>query len=579
MKMQNRQSLLEQLKKKPRFSVVIVGGGINGIGLYRELALQGVDVLLVERDDFCAGASSAPSRMIHGGLRYLENAEYELVRESLRERNRLLKNAPHYVSPLATTIPIYSWFDGVWGSALRFFGLSDKPCNRGALVIKMGLWFYDVLTRNDKVMPKHRFNSVKNTAKRWLGINPDLVCSATYYDAWISHPERLGLEMILDVQEQYDTALALNYMSLEDSQGAELKLKDSRTGQKFSISGQVVVNAAGPWIDFTNQKMQHKTQVIGGTKGSHLIVNNAALLAALDGHMIYYENKDGRVCILFPYFGNVLVGSTDIKVESPADVTCTDEERSYILQSLAGVFPDIEIKNQEIVFSFSGVRPLPSSNTATNGQISRNHSIHILPAEGDRPYPVYSMIGGKWTTFRAFAEQLSDQLLLELKREKIQSSEDLSIGGGKDYPADKNIRAQWLAQFCQDSQLSLCRAETLLQRYGTKAELLKNYCNDTDTPLQHHNQYSLGEIRFLISAERVEKLVDILLRRTSLAISGELNLAMIEEINQIMGDIKDWDQQQSDTELHSTLKFLEKNHGLDLMTLTNRISYGEMEYV
>jgi len=277
MNMQNRQTLLQQLKEKPTFSVVIVGGGINGIGLYRELALQGVDVLLVERDDFCAGASSAPSRMIHGGLRYLENAEYELVRESLRERNRLLKNAPHYVSPLATTIPIYSWFDGVWGSALRFLGLSDKPCNRGALVIKLGLWVYDVLTRSDQVMPKHRFNSVKNTARSWLGINPDLVCSATYYDAWISHPERLGLEMVLDVQEQCDTALALNYMTLEDSDGAELKLKDSRTGQNYSISGQVVVNAAGPWIDLTNQKMQHKTQVIGGTKGSHLIVKNAAI--------------------------------------------------------------------------------------------------------------------------------------------------------------------------------------------------------------------------------------------------------------------------------------------------------------
>jgi len=579
MNMQNRQTLLQQLKEKPTFSVVIVGGGINGIGLYRELALQGVDVLLVERDDFCAGASSAPSRMIHGGLRYLENAEYELVRESLRERNRLLKNAPHYVSPLATTIPIYSWFDGVWGSALRFLGLSDKPCNRGALVIKLGLWVYDVLTRSDQVMPKHRFNSVKNTARSWLGINPDLVCSATYYDAWISHPERLGLEMVLDVQEQCDTALALNYMTLEDSDGAELKLKDSRTGQNYSISGQVVVNAAGPWIDLTNQKMQHKTQVIGGTKGSHLIVKNAALLAALDGHMIYYENKDGRVCILFPYFGNVLVGSTDIKVQSPQDVTCTEEERSYILQSLAGVFPDIEIKEQEIVFSFSGVRPLPSSNTATNGQISRNHSIHILPPEGDRPYPVYSMIGGKWTTFRAFSEQLSDKLLLELKREKNQSSEDLSIGGGKDYPVDQTQRDQWLTKFSQDSGLSLGRAETLLQRYGTKARLLKDYCNNTDTPMQHHSHYSLGEIRFLICAERVEKLLDILLRRTSLAISGELNLRMIEEINQIMGDLKAWDQQQSDAELHSTLNYLETNHGLDRMTLSNRTSYGAIEYV
>ncbi|EPJ47966.1 MAG: hypothetical protein OFPI_31330 [Osedax symbiont Rs2] len=136
-----------------------------------------------------------------------------------------------------------------------------------------------------------------------------------------------------------------------------------------------------------------------------------------------------------------------------------------------------------------------------------------------------------------------------------------------------------MSKFCQDSGLSLNRAETLLQRYGTKALLLKDYCDHTDTPMQHHSLYSLGEIRFLICAERVEKLLDILLRRTSLAISGELNLAMIEEINQIMGDIKDWDQQQSDVELDNTLNFLETNHGLDRMTLTNRTSYGAIEYV
>ncbi|NRA19384.1 MAG: glycerol-3-phosphate dehydrogenase/oxidase [Oceanospirillaceae bacterium] len=577
--MQNRQTLLDRLEKKSAFSVVVIGGGINGIGLYRELALQGIDVLLVEREDFCAGASSALSRMIHGGLRYLENAEYELVRESLRERNRLLKNAPHYVSPLATTIPIYSWFDGVWGSAMRFFGWSDKPCNRGALVIKMGLWFYDVLTSSERVMPKHRFNSAKKTAASWLGINADLVCSATYYDAWISHPERLGLEMILDVQEQSNSALALNYMTLESSEGAALQLKDSRTGQCFSIAGQVVVNAAGPWIDLTNQKMQHQSQVIGGTKGSHLIINNGALLAALDDHMIYYENKEGRVCILFPYFGNVLVGSTDIKVESPKGVTCTEQEHRYILESLAGVFPDIEIQPQDVVFSFSGVRPLPSSKTATNGQISRNHSIHIQPPDQHRPYPVYSMIGGKWTTFRAFAEQVSDKLLVELDREKISSSQNLSIGGGKYYPNDQSQKDSWLAEFSEQSKLSLNRAETLFQRYGTRARLLQEYCDDTDRPLEHHSQYSLGEIQFLITEERVETLLDILLRRTSLAISGELNLAMIEEINQILSKLKGWDQLKTDAELAGALTFLEKNHGLEQMTLSNRPSYGEIKNV
>jgi len=579
MKTNNRQALLHRLKKKTAYSVVVIGGGINGIGLYRELAMQGVDVLLVERNDFCGGTSSAPSRMIHGGLRYLENAEYELVRESLRERNLLLKNAPHYVSPLATTIPIYSWFGGLWESALRFLGLSDKPCNRGALVIKMGLWFYDILTASQRVMPKHRYNSAKSTVQRWRGINTDVVCSATYYDAWISHPERLGLEMILDVQAQFEGALALNYMSLESCEGSTLVLRDTLTGQENSISAQIVVNAAGPWIDFTNHKMRFKSEVIGGTKGSHLIINNAALFSAIDDHMIYFENQEGRVCILFPYFGNVLVGSTDIKVDSPQGVICTEQERNYILESLAGVFPDIKIQPQEIVYSFSGVRPLPSSSTDFNGQISRNHSTHLQPADADRPYPVYSMIGGKWTTFRSFAEQVSDELLVELGLDRIQSSQNQSIGGGRDYPADNQQRAHWLEEFTRGTKLSLARAETLLQRYGTKAWLLKEYCDDSDVQLAHHHQYSLGEIRCLISEERVETLLDILLRRTSLAISGELNLAVIEEINLILSDLKGWDMLKKDAELQSTLEFLETNHGLDRTTLINRPSYGEKEYV
>ena len=570
MKTNSRQTLLHRLENKNTFSVVVIGGGINGIGVYRELAMQGVDVLLVEKNDFCSGTSSAPSRMIHGGLRYLENAEYDLVRESLRERNRLLKNAPHYVSPLATTIPIYSWFDGVWGSALRFLGLSNKPCNRGALVIKLGLWFYDVLTAREKMMPKHQYNSAKKTKQRWRGINPDVVCSATYYDAWISHPERLGLEMVLDVQEQYENALALNYVSLEGSEGSSLILKDIHTGNRFDISGQIVVNAAGPWIDLANHKMQHKSEVIGGTKGSHLIINNAELLAALDDHMIYYENQEGRVCILFPYFGNVLVGSTDIKVDSPKNVVCTEQERDYILESLAGVFPKIKIQQQDVVYSFCGVRPLPSSRSASNGQISRNHSIHIQAAEGNRSYPVYSMIGGKWTTFRAFAEQVTDELLVELGLDRVQSSQNQSIGGGRGYPLNNDQRAHWLEEFTQTTKQSLARAEILLQRYGTNAWLLKDYCDDNDLPLAHHHQYSLGEICFLINEERVETLLDIILRRTSLAISGELNLAIIEEINVILGDIKGWDMPKKDAELKSTLDFLATNHGLDRMTLTNR---------
>src|SRR5689334_13943027 len=152
----SRQETLDGLRKQPEVSVLIVGGGVNGIGTFRDLALQGLDVLLVDKNDFCSGASAASSHMLHGGLRYLENAEFRLVREALHERNRMLINAPHYSKPLPTTIPIFSWFSGFLNAPLKFLNLRDKPSERGAIIIEIGLRLYDWFTRDSRVMPTHR---------------------------------------------------------------------------------------------------------------------------------------------------------------------------------------------------------------------------------------------------------------------------------------------------------------------------------------------------------------------------------------------------------------------------------------
>ena len=158
---QQRDETLGKIRLDGAFDVIVVGGGINGIGVYRELALQGLRVLLVERNDFCSGCSAAPSRMIHGGLRYLENGEFDLVRESLRERDALLVNAPHMVKPLPTTIPIKSIFSGLLNGAATFFGISQRPASRGALAVKIGLALYDWKTRKRRVLPPHIFRSAR----------------------------------------------------------------------------------------------------------------------------------------------------------------------------------------------------------------------------------------------------------------------------------------------------------------------------------------------------------------------------------------------------------------------------------
>src|SRR5215212_315216 len=153
----NRNEIFFALKNKPNISVLIVGGGINGIGTFRDLALNGVDVLLVEKGDFCSGASSASSHMAHGGIRYLENGEFRLVREAVRERNRLIENAPHVVKPLPTTIPIFKRLSGMLNAPLKFLGLLNKPSERGAWIIKLGLMMYDAYTGRQRTVPRHQF--------------------------------------------------------------------------------------------------------------------------------------------------------------------------------------------------------------------------------------------------------------------------------------------------------------------------------------------------------------------------------------------------------------------------------------
>ena len=157
--MMNRKKVIQSLKENPRTTVLIIGAGINGIGTFRDLALQGVDCLVVDKGDFCSGASMASSHMLHGGIRYLENGEFRLVKEALHERNNLLRNAPHLTHPLPTTIPIFKWLSGILNSPLKFIGLLDKPAERGAVIIKLGLIMYDAYVRGDSPMPGHRFDN------------------------------------------------------------------------------------------------------------------------------------------------------------------------------------------------------------------------------------------------------------------------------------------------------------------------------------------------------------------------------------------------------------------------------------
>ncbi len=403
--MKNRTQTLQHIKENPNSTVLIIGAGINGIGTFRDLALQGIDCLIIDRTDFCSGASMASSHMLHGGIRYLENGEFRLVREALHERNTLLRNAPHLTHPLPTTIPLFKWFSGMLNSPLKFLGLLDRPAERGALIIKLGLILYDAYVRGDSPMPEHSFDNRKKTLQKWPALNPEILFTATYYDGAMDSPERLALDILKDGENEGDHALAVNYVSAVGSEGNAVILRDEITGDKFSVIPEIVINAGGPWIDIINEDLFKKSSFIGGTKGSHLVIDHLELRKAINDHEIFFEYVDGRIVLIYPYLKNyVMIGSTDIRIDNPDQAICTEEEIEYILGMVPRIFPSLNVTSDQIIFQFSGVRPLPAAKGST-GQISRAHSIEVQEKSSQSSWPILNLVGGKWTSYRAFSDK------------------------------------------------------------------------------------------------------------------------------------------------------------------------------
>jgi glycerol-3-phosphate dehydrogenase len=541
------------LQNHPDISVLIIGGGINGIGLFDELALQGVDVLLVEKADFCSGTSSAMTRIIHGGLRYLENAEFRLVREALKERNRLFRNAPHYVKPMPTTIPIFNWMSGIIPGIRNLLNWPTKPGNRGALLIKTGLTMYDFFAGRKSPLPKHSFHSGRAARALRPALNPSVICTATYYDAKITYPERLCLELVQDGEAACSQAHAMNYVRMQSAKGNVVVLQDEVTGETCEVKPKIVVNATGPWIDGANQTIGRTSQFIGGTKGSHIVLNHPELVAATGDDMIYFVNRDGRICIFYVVDGKVIAGATDIPTDDP-DAACDEGEVDYLLNSMSQAFPSIKVDRSHVVFRICGVRPLPRSNALTPGQISRDHSFPVLPPGNGIDFPVYSLVGGKWTTYRALGEQVADEILKVLGRPRLCSSADIPIGGGKGYP-----------RLPEGIGLPNARLLALQERYGTIADRVAAYMKaGPDAPLVHHAGYSRREIEFMAINERVVHLDDLIMRRTLIGILGELNLPLLKELAAVVSPVLKWSKEKTAAEIERTIQLFKKVHGVIL---------------
>jgi len=380
-----------------RFDVIVIGAGINGAGIARDAAMRGLKVLLIDKGEPGMGTTVASTRLIHGGLRYLEHFEFGLVRESLREREVLLRIAPHLVRPIAITIPIY------------------KQSKRGRLLIRAGMILYDLLSWG-KSLPRHRMLSRAETLKQWSGLNSDgLVGSALYYDAQLEFPERLVMANVLSAREfgaEVLTHTRVTNLTVENGKvsGVEFVSED---GRRRSAEAAMVINAAGPWIDQVLERVPFKSpKLIGGTKGSHIVV---PAFPGAPANAIYVEARsDGRPIFIIPWNKLYLIGTTDVRFEGdPDEVRCEPWEIDYLLSEAHLALPGAHLTRDSILYAYSGVRPLPVTSDKDEQNITRRHFIRQHP----RLPNLLSIVGGKLTTYRSLAEECVDLIFQKLGKD------------------------------------------------------------------------------------------------------------------------------------------------------------------
>ena len=563
---QNRplRDSVQQLKQAGRTSVLIIGGGINGVGTFRDLSLQGIDVTLIERGDYCQGASGASSHMIHGGIRYLENGEFRLVRESVVERNALLKLAPHYVKPLQTTIPVFSTFSGILAAPLRFLThRQGAPRERGAVLIKAGLTLYDAFSRAGGTVPRHKFIGRKASLAQLPKLRPDVKYTATYFDASVHNPERLTLDVLQDGLRANPRSRAVNYVSAVGSSEEGIVLRDELSGEVFPVQADVVVNASGAWVDGTNSALGQPSSFMGGTKGSHIVLDHPELLAACAGREIFFEHSDGRIVLIYPMGDRVLVGTTDIETDMDAAAVCTDAEIDYFFDLIHHVYPTVRATRDSIVYTFSGVRPLPRHDDTQPGFVSRDYRIE-RGTTANRP--MLSLVGGNWTTFRALSEHLADEVLGLLQRSRTVSTAAMPIGGGMGFPQQPRDIAAWTE--ANGAGLPAERVRLLLERYGTRAAEVAAFIVDgEDRPLQTTREVSTRELEYMVLQEQVQHISDVIIRRTALAFNGLVSAELIDEIADILGTYLDWTAAERKGEIEDTRRLLQEQHKVSVHSL------------
>jgi glycerol-3-phosphate dehydrogenase len=512
-----RAAALASFAARP-FDVLVIGGGITGCGIARDAVRRGLTVALVEKDDFASGTSSRSSRLVHGGVRYLEHGYLHLVFESSAERRRLLRLAPHLVRPLAFTWPVYV------GARIPRWKLSA------------GLTLYDALALFRNVGRHHRLGRADVLAAEPALRADGLVGGAQYFDA-ATNDARLTLANALDAAAQ--GAAVVNHASaeallVEQGRAVGATIRDALTGERTTVRARVVVNASGPWSDAVRALGGDLLANHAGTRGSkgvHIAVprdrvgNNAALTLL--------HPTDGRVFFVLPAGPHAIIGTTDTYTDASADfVHATRDDVRYLVDAANRFFPDAALDDGDVVSAWAGIRPLLPSADDNPGGATREHAVTTSPTG------LVSITGGKLTTYRIMARDVVDLVTTQLGRRAAVSTKSAPLPGGDFTSFDALIADAVRAT----SDIPL--AEHLVSSFGTRWPAVWSAITSASerVPIVEGLPYTIGELRYCVEQEMAMTVGDLLIRRTQLAFqTRDHGASAAEYVAPRVADLLGWD--------------------------------------
>lgn len=517
-------------------TVLVVGAGINGAALARELTLSGCDVVVVDDHDLAAGTTAWSTRLVHGGLRYLEYGELALVRESLAERERLVRVAPHLVRPLPFYLPVRGRFGGVASAAARVVGLERLAARcrgtrgRGSVAAGLGLTLYDLLSTGRR-WPRHR--RVRPGTPGLPAVDREGFPRAlVYVDAQLLHPERFTVELLVDaaaIAAERGRSLVVHTRARVriDDQGRAIV--EPAVGAPTHHRVDAVVNVTGAWVDEAlagglRALRPADRRLIGGTKGSHLLLDHPALRMALAEHGVYAEAADGRPVFVLPFGPRlVLVGTTDLPWRGdPWTARTEPDEIDYLLAAVARLFPQLCPGPGDVVQWYCGVRPLPAGGAAAPAGITRRHMLVRHPAA---PVPAWSVVGGKLTTCRSLAESSTRTILATLGRPVTGSSRDRRLPGAVESAARPALVAETAraaaalgvaADACHEA------AEATVNLFGSRAPEWLAGAPVAGPPLLAGTALPAAVVRACVRQEWGRTLADLVERRLMLVFTEPL---------------------------------------------------------